>query len=348
MKKGGITIRQTIFDRNGVWIGSANVQTGKIEETHSFAEAEKADFRTSFYFSEEQEDKCGREECIFFWLEDGGVIQLSENKLGESREKELIEKIREQLEQKDDTKGLVLRNTIGYGNGEEQDRQEKQIFILYTCNEWKETSSMRAAGATSDINVLCAMVGSKIKAGEMLYRSDNRDESWECFKQDHQRNKVMLDCLVYGYIETMTDLSLSDPELAEEFEEALSVNEALQRSRTEELLRPLALDRQRLVFSIVDMQSDCGCERVFLPGYGTEESLKQSEGFRYFTEDDGYMDIHVDVSSYIVGTGEVREADWNQTQIIEAYFMQLINLHKVNLWASDCYDTYYEMGQEEP
>lgn len=225
---------------------------------------------------------------------------------------------------------------------------EDEIYLLFACNEWKEKSSMCIVGATTNQNLLYVMVGSKIREGEMLYRSDDKKESWEYFREDYQRNEVRLELLEYGYIETMKDLSLPDPELTEEFEEALSVNEALQRSRTEELLKPLALDRQRLVFSIVDLQSDCGCERVFLPGYGTEEALRQSEDFRRFIEDDDCMNIHVDVSSYIVGTGEVREADWNQTRIMEAHFMQMTDLYEVNLWASDCYDTYYEMEQEEP
>jgi len=237
---------------------------------------------------------------------------------------------------------------IRHENGEKQEQPDKNIFILYCCNEWKEISSMRIAGVTSDKNVLYTMVGSRIKAGEMLYLSDNKEDSWEYFRRDYQRDEIRLECLAYGYIEEMKDLSLPDPELLEEFEDALLVHGALQRGRIEELIKPLALDKQRLVFSIVDMQSDYRYERAFLPGYGTEESLKESELFRHFAEDDEYMDIHVNVSSYAVGIGEVREADWSQTKIIEEHFAEMVDIYDVNLLGFDCYDICCEMEQEEP
>lgn len=223
-----------------------------------------------------------------------------------------------------------------------------EIYLLFACNEWKEKSSMRIVGATTNQNLLYAMVGSKIKEGEMLYRSDDRKESWEYFRQDYQRNEVRPELLEYGHIETMRDLSLTDPMLAEDFRDTYSVYEILQRSRTKELLKPLALDRQQLVFSVADMHSAYGFQRVFLPGYGLEEALKESDAFKDFAKEDEYTGIHVDVSSYIVGTGDVKEADWEQTRIIEEHFTEMIDLYEVNLQSSDYYNTYYEMEQEEP
>lgn len=60
------------------WCGTVNLKTGVIEETHTYEEAEKADFHVHFYFSEEQIHKMDNGECAFFCIDDGRVTSCSD------------------------------------------------------------------------------------------------------------------------------------------------------------------------------------------------------------------------------------------------------------------------------
>lgn len=103
----------------------------------------------------------------------------------------------------------------------------KQYFLLYSCNEWKELSSMRLAGVSIDLNVIYIMVGSKIKTGDMLYQSDNKKESWEIFQRDYRLGEIELDQLKYGFVDTYEEYSVSSQEFSEEFSEAETVQKTL-------------------------------------------------------------------------------------------------------------------------
>ncbi|WP_312430946.1 hypothetical protein [Lacrimispora sp.] len=48
------------------WSGSVNLLDGKIEEVHSYLEAQAADFHHSLYFSQQQIEKMSNGECAFF------------------------------------------------------------------------------------------------------------------------------------------------------------------------------------------------------------------------------------------------------------------------------------------
>ena len=51
-----------------------------------------------------------------------------------------------------------------------------QIQILYSCNEWKEHSSMKIVCATTNPEVLYALIGESIKAG---VRQGWTQKSWK-------------------------------------------------------------------------------------------------------------------------------------------------------------------------
>lgn len=107
---------------------------------------------------------------------------------------------------------------------------ETTIYLLFSCNQWKEYSSMSIKGVTTDPQVLYVMIGSEIKAGNMLYGFDNAKDSWERFLKDYCEGDITLDMLEYGYVDTFEDYSLRSQELKDEFPKARSVWKALSKS----------------------------------------------------------------------------------------------------------------------
>lgn len=78
-----------------------------------------------------------------------------------------------------------------------------------------------------DLEIIYIMIGSKIKAGDMLYQSDDKKESWKIFQRDFQLGAVELDQLEYGFVDTYEEYSVLSQEFAEEFSEAESVQKML-------------------------------------------------------------------------------------------------------------------------
>ncbi len=76
------------------WCGSARMSDGKVEEAHSFREAQAADFHTDFYFSAVQEAKMENDESIFFWVTEEGKVEAAWNGL---QRKDILFEIRKQI-----------------------------------------------------------------------------------------------------------------------------------------------------------------------------------------------------------------------------------------------------------
>ena len=119
----------------------------------------------------------------------------------------------------------VLRRCFPFTR--EELRKIKQYFLLFSCNEWKEYSSMRLVGISMDLEVIYIMVGSKIKIGDMLYQSDDKKESWEIFQRDYRLGEVELDQLKYGFVDIYEEYSVSSREFSEEFFESEIVQKTL-------------------------------------------------------------------------------------------------------------------------
>ena len=81
------------FNGKPFWSGSVSLLDGVIEEVHSFAEAEDADFHHSMYFSQAQLEKMENGDNAFFWVENGKV----QGNWRESVPKDIINKIEEQI-----------------------------------------------------------------------------------------------------------------------------------------------------------------------------------------------------------------------------------------------------------
>lgn len=82
------------YEGRQIWSGSANAIDGVIEETHTFEEAEFADFHHSLYFSDEQIEKINDGDSVFFFISNGEVETLWRD---EEAPAWLVSKIRGQL-----------------------------------------------------------------------------------------------------------------------------------------------------------------------------------------------------------------------------------------------------------
>lgn len=300
-------MKQAVFHGQEMWIGIADVASGTIRETHTLEEAKRADFHTCFYFSEESEKKHENKDGIFFWVQDGKV-ELEYNDLS-PYEKTLLEtQIKAQVIILDQDES-VLRKTMLSERQENNNRDgnRMQIQILYSCNEWKEHSSMKIVCATTNPEVLYALIGESIKAGDMEYGCEDKEKGWELFQQDYGKQQIRLELLQYGFVESMPNLSISDKTSIRNYSEVYLVYTALHNQRAEEILRPLHLDRQCLIYSMADVHSDYGSNQIILSGFGKEEALRASELFEAYESNEDYLELKVEVSTYKVGKGNIRE-----------------------------------------
>lgn len=100
-------------------------------------------------------------------------------------------------------------------------------YVLFSCNAWKEYSSMRLLGVTDDLETLYVMVGSCIRADDMLYIHDNANESWRQFQKDYHYGEINLSLLEYGYVEVYEEYGMSSRAFASDFPKAVSTWRAL-------------------------------------------------------------------------------------------------------------------------
>ena len=310
-------------------------------------EAKRADFHTCFYFSEESEKKHENKDGIFFWVQDGKV-ELEYNDLS-PYEKTLLEtQIKAQVIILDQDES-VLRKTMLSERQENNNRDgnRMQIQILYSCNEWKEHSSMKIVCATTNPEVLYALIGESIKAGDMEYGCEDKEKGWELFQQDYGKQQIRLELLQYGFVESMPNLSISDKTSIRNYSEVYLVYTALHNQRAEEILRPLHLDRQCLIYSMADVHSDYGSNQIILSGFGKEEALRASELFEAYESNEDYLELKVEVSTYKVGKGNIRECSKEEARLIEENFQDVINLYETSLLSSAYYETCIERDLEE-
>lgn len=86
---------------------------------------------------------------------------------------------------------------------------------------------MKLVGVSMDLEALYIMIGSKIKAGDMLYQSGDEKESWEFFQRDYRLGEVRLDQLEYGFVDTYEEYSVLSQEFENEFPEAGTIQKML-------------------------------------------------------------------------------------------------------------------------
>lgn len=87
----------------------------------------------------------------------------------------------------------------------------KNIYILSSCNEWKDYSSMSLVAATTSIRKIKSIIIQKIKDNDMEYKRGNDDlsktkqikmlhDDWE-----YMGENFVFSNLDYGYVEVVTD-----------------------------------------------------------------------------------------------------------------------------------------------
>ena len=92
-----------------------------------------------------------------------------------------------------------------------------QIYLLYTCNGWKERSSMRVFLATTDKKTLCAAVASSIFDGNMAYEGLKNQAGLLRFQEDYGRNQVDFDKLSNGFAEEFDNENVKDSPTATDY-----------------------------------------------------------------------------------------------------------------------------------
>ena len=78
--KNYATIKKT---NEPFWIATVNVLDGKIEEHHTYEEAESMDFHHAFVFSTEQCEKIDNGEVVLFWWNEDGVGTMDSDNYAE-------------------------------------------------------------------------------------------------------------------------------------------------------------------------------------------------------------------------------------------------------------------------
>ena len=89
----------------------------------------------------------------------------------------------------------------------------KIIYILSTCNEWKEWSSMSLVAATTSIRKIKSIIIQKIKDGDIEYKGRCSEENASVTKQikalkedwEEYGEDFVFEHLEYGYVETVAD-----------------------------------------------------------------------------------------------------------------------------------------------
>ena len=66
---------------------------------------------------------------------------------------------------------------------------------------------------------------------------------------------------------------------------------------------------------------------------------------RHINED--YLELKVEVSTYKVGKGNIRECSKEEARLIEENFQDVINLYETSLLSSAYYETCIERDLEE-
>lgn len=87
----------------------------------------------------------------------------------------------------------------------------KNIYILFSCNEWKEYSSMSLVAATASVRKIKSIIIQMIKDDDMEYKRgcENLSKTGQIKMLrkdwDERGMSFVFDNLDYGYVETVTD-----------------------------------------------------------------------------------------------------------------------------------------------
>jgi len=98
----------------------------------------------------------------------------------------------------------------------------KNLYLLYSCNEWCEKSKAPLILVTSDKNTLHAAIGGEILTGNMEYLGESGGKGFVEYKKDYLSGKDVLKELQYGFIKEMDESLLSELDTLPEYYTAAS------------------------------------------------------------------------------------------------------------------------------
>ena len=86
----------------------------------------------------------------------------------------------------------------------------ENIYLLKSCNEWKEHASAKIIAATRDRHTLLVMIGGEILLGNMEYGGCEKEQAYMKFCEDLHKGIEAEWNIKYGYVETVDVISESD------------------------------------------------------------------------------------------------------------------------------------------
>lgn len=92
----------------------------------------------------------------------------------------------------------------------------KDIYLLKSCNEWKEHKSAKIIAATEDRHTLLVMIGGEILLGNMDYYGLEKEEAYMKLCEDIANGIEVEKNIEYGYVETVEVISENDREALKE------------------------------------------------------------------------------------------------------------------------------------
>lgn len=103
-----------------------------------------------------------------------------------------------------------------------ENSKSKNLYLLYSCNEWCEKSKASLLLVTSDKETLCAAIGGEILTGNMNYLGESGGKGFAAFKKDYLAGNDVMKELNYGFVKETDEALLSAPDTIPEYYTAAS------------------------------------------------------------------------------------------------------------------------------
>lgn len=87
---------------------------------------------------------------------------------------------------------------------------KRQIFLVYDCDDWKSTDSMRLCLATTSVRRLKSFIAEKIERGDFYYDGPDNESPAQSAKRfrkefETEESRTLNDRLTYGFFDYTHD-----------------------------------------------------------------------------------------------------------------------------------------------